>query len=167
MGKAKGTAALFDVFVNAPFEDTATATLLGLGIIVFLRINNQTKTLDHITLSSTEQADGAAEMSPKPLEDIQIPINDANNLIAKAIKTGHFQITSDWQHLFTPDLTPTQAHFNQAGAGIGCSVVYPLNGRGALIFSYYIYPDQITKEHHRFMNEYAALVSKALERKKL
>jgi hypothetical protein len=164
LDSAKGDEALFEAIVNAPFNDKATATLLGLGILVLLLVNNKTKTIDRIALSRTGPAEGAVEMSPKPFKAIKIPVNHADNIIAKAIKSGQYQATSDWQYLFVPDLTPPQARFNQAGAGIACSVVYPLKARagGALIFSYYIYPDQISRSHQAFMHRYAEAVAARL-----
>jgi hypothetical protein len=164
LGHAQNDQELFETIVNAPFDDKTTATLMGLGIVVFLLVNKKTAYIDRVALSRTEPAQGAVEMSPKPFKAIKIPADYADNILVKAIKSGKPQSTSDWQYLFIPDLTPAQARFNQAGAGIACSAVYPVKARdgGALIFSYYLYPEQITKQHHKLMTAYADLVSQAL-----
>lgn len=166
LGTAQHDKQLFKNIVNAPFADKITAALLGLGIVVFLLVNKKTGMIDRVALSQTEPADGAVEMSPKPFKAIKIPVDYKDNIIAQAIKSGRHQATSDWQYLFIPDLSPAQARFNQAGAGIGCSVVYPVKARdgGALIFSYYIYPEQITAQHQNLMSEYSKLVAQSLSR---
>jgi hypothetical protein len=157
---------IYQSVVNAPFSDKRRAVLLGLGIVVLLLVNKKTRTIDRIALSDTELAKGAVRMSVKPFHDIKIPIDYKGNFIAEAIRSDRYQQTSDWQYLFAPALDIEEARLNQAGAGIGCSFVYPLvdmNPGGALIFSYYITLDKIQKEHHDFMWKYAKLISKLLQ----
>jgi hypothetical protein len=155
---------LFKAIVNAPFNDRHHATLLSLGVVVLLLVNKQTNTIDRIALSDTEPATGAVSMSAKPFHQIKIPVNHKGNLIAQAIATNRYQQTDDWQYLFVPELTPEEARFNQAGAGIGCSVIYPLECRdgGAMIFSYYEPPQKIGAKHHDFMEQYASTVCRRL-----
>jgi hypothetical protein len=167
LNKAKGDQQLFETIVNAPFFDKRRITLLGLGIVVLLLVNKQTRTVDRIALSDTELAKGAVRMSVKPFKEIKIPLNYKGNFIAEAIRSERYQQTSDWQYLFAPDLTPEEARLNQAGAGIGCSFIYPLidaRHGGALIFSYYLALDKIEREHHDFMRNYSYLVAKRLRR---
>jgi hypothetical protein len=92
-------------------------------------------------------------------------VDYTENIIAKAIESNEPQSTADWRYLFMPALTPEQAAFNQADAGIGFSVVYPLQvpGGGALIFSYYQMPDKVGDSQHAFMRAYADLVSSTLK----
>lgn len=156
---------LFETIVNAPFKNKLHTTTIDLGIIVLLLVNKKTKTIDRIALSKTEHAEWAIKMSPVPFHEIKIPVNNKQNTIAKAIKTGVPQKTTDWKYLFVPALAPEAARFNQAGAGIACSFVYPLIGvrdGGAMIFSYYQPLDHITKKHTSFMDKYALLVADAL-----
>lgn len=152
---------LHQAIVNAPFQDKLFSTHLGLGIVVLLLVNPETKTIDRIALSDTYPAQGAVRMSAKPFKEITIPLDHAHNLIAKAIQQGARQLTADWKYLFIPDLTPREARFNQAGAGIECSYVYPLigpKGKGAIIFSYFEPPDKVGPEQQYFMESYNALV---------
>src|SRR5690606_2920789 len=103
-------------------------------------------------------------MSTKPFNAIKIPITHPQNIIAQAIETGQHQITNNWTFLFAPALTSQEARFNQAGAGVECSCVYPLDtpDGGALIFSFYQPLEQIGKQHHNCMKSYTKLVSKLL-----
>lgn len=159
-------AELFTAVVNAPFEDKLAAVGLGLGIVVLLLVDAAGGTIDRIALADTEFAKGAVQMSMKPFHHIKIPLGHPENIIAKAIAANEPQLTSDWKYLFTPELSPKAARFNQAGAGIGCSVVYPLPGAregGALIFSYFCPSSDITAKHHDFMRMYSDLVSTALQ----
>jgi hypothetical protein len=162
---AQGDKELFQTIVNAPFSDKRRSALLGLGIVVLLLVNKPTRTIDRVALSDTDLAKGAVRMSVKPFHDIKIPYDYKGNFVAEAIRSERYQQTGDWQYLFAPDLAPEEARLNQAGAGIGCSYVYPLidarNG-GALIFSYYLPLDKIEKEHHDFMRTYARIAAKVL-----
>lgn len=162
--RVRNSQALYETIVNAPFKDKLKASLLGLGIIVFLLVNDATQTIDRVALSKTEPAKGAVRMSVKPFKDITIPMKANENIIVQAIKTGNYTETDDWQYLFLPALTQEEARFNQAGAGIGYSAVYPLDGKrkGALIFSHFYTPDKIGKAQHTFMDTYAKLVANVL-----
>lgn len=157
---------LEQAIVNAPFSNLRVTGMLGLGIVVFLMVNKKTRTIDRISVSDNDLTQGTFQMSAKPFREIKIPLDYTKNFIAKAIQTRHYMITSDWQYLFIPSLTPEQARFNQAGGGIACSVVYPLphiNDGGAMIFSYYESIERIGKEHHNFMTRYTSLVQKAYQ----
>lgn len=156
---------LYQTVVDAPFHNRAMTGRLGLGICVLLLVDKSAGTIDRIALARTELAQGAVDMSAKPFKDIKIPVDDHTNYIAIAIRRKNYMITSDWQYLFVPALTPQQARFNQSGAGIACSVVYPLidvDDGGAMIFSYYEPVDRISTGHHQFMRDYVRLVSQAL-----
>jgi hypothetical protein len=157
---------LFEAIVNTPFQDKTTAPMLALGIVVLLLVNKKSKLIHRIALSDTEPAKGAVDISEKEFHKIKIPLEHTKNAIAKAIQSGKEQLVTDWLYLFTPAMDAKASRFNQAGAGIGCSVVYPLTARdgGALIFSYYQTPDKITKRHHKYMSAYRDLVNEALSR---
>lgn len=165
MKSAKNDKQLFDKIVNLPFHDRKTSAILGLGVVVLLLVNKKERTIDRIALSNTEQAHGAVNYSVKPFKDIKIPLDNRDNYIGIAIRTRRPMMTADWQHMFIPALTAQEARFNQAGAGIACSVIYPLIGArdgGAMIFSFYEPIGRIGQDHHNFMERYSALVTKAL-----
>ncbi len=161
---AKTDEELFNSIVNVPFEGKVSAALLGLGIVVLLQVNKKDKMIDRIALSSTQPAEETVRVTVKPFNEIRIPVDYPANSIAQAVKTGEYQKTADWTTLFTPALEPMQARFNQAGGGIGCSVVYPLKSRdgGALIFSYFLPPDDVGSEQHSFMKSYSRIVDSKL-----
>jgi hypothetical protein len=168
LDSAKGDERLFKAIVDGPFSDRQRSTLLGLGIVVLLLVNKQSKTIDRMALSDTDLAKGTVRMSVVPFKEIKIPYNYRGNFIAEAIRSERYQQTSDWQYLFAPALTPEEARLNQAGGGIGCSFVYPLvNARhgGAMIFSYYLPLDKVENEHKQFMQKYANIVARVLQKK--
>lgn len=157
---------VFRMVVDAPFEFKVEAAMLNLGIIVLLLVDKATRMIDRVALSNTELAKGTTDMSVKRFEDIKIPLDYPDNIIAKAIRTQRPQRTTDWRYLFEPALTAREARLNQAGGAIACSVVYPLPRTldgGALIFSYYQYPDQIGSAQRAFMKRYAAMVAERLQ----
>lgn len=147
--------------VNTPFTDKLRATELGLGIVVLLLVNEIRKTLDRVALSDTDRASGAVAISAKPFHEILIPLGYKDNLLITALDTLEPQFTEDWADLFAPELSPQEARFNQAGAGIACSAIYPLvpfaskKAKGALIFSYFEPLSTITDTHEIFMKIYA------------
>jgi hypothetical protein len=154
---------LFRAIVDSPFEYPIEAAELYLGIIVLLLANKKTGMIDRVALSNTELAKGTTDVSVKRFEDIRIPLNYADNLVAQVIRTGHAEGTADWQYLFAPVLTPEEARLNQAAGAIAYSAVYPLPGAaGALIFSYYQYPEKIGAKQKSFMNAYSNLVDQRL-----
>lgn len=161
---AKNDEELFQLIVNAPFEYKLETAFLFLGIIVLLMVNKKTGNIDRVALSNTELAKNTTNVSYVPFSEIKIPADHTENIIARAIQTGEPQDTIDWKFLFTPALTSQQARINQASGGIAYSAVYPLKARdgGAMIFSFFQYPDNISQPQHDFMQKYSALVSSAL-----
>lgn len=163
-----GTTELYQAIVDMPFGDKLHATSLGLGIVVLLIAKYETNSLHRIALSNTEMASGAVKYSVKPFHEIVIPLDFTDNLVVKAIATRLPQQTEDWAGMFVPDLTPEEARFNQAGAGIACSVIYPLLTEsasaplGAMIYSYFEPIDNISDPHHRFMKMYTSTVAEKL-----
>lgn len=156
---------LFNTIVNAPFNTKSKAHPLGLSIVVLLLVNKNNNSVQRIALADTDSAKGAMEYSVKPFNEIEIPLTDKNNAIVNAIATDKPQRVTDWYFLFTPELTAEEARFNQAGAGIATSIVYPLENTrdgGALIFSYVLGEENITSEYHAFMRHYTNVVSKHL-----
>jgi hypothetical protein len=156
---------LFEAIVNVPFTKLKVqSAFLFLGIIVLLLVDKKDGVINRIALSNTELAEASKEVSVKRFEDIKIPLNYEKNLIAKVIKTGKPYMTSDWKYLFAPDLKPAEARLNQANAGIALSAVYPLKARdgGAMIFSYFQYPEQIGEAQRAFMEKYSQLVTSLL-----
>jgi hypothetical protein len=152
-----------ETVVNAPFRNRGVTGLLGLGIVVFLLVNRKTKTIDRITLTDNEMKAGAFSMTAVPFHQIKVPLGYTQNFISKAIREQNYMITSDWQYILNPVLSPEQARFNQAGSGIACSVIYPLPrilDGAAMIFSYYEPIDRIGKAHHNFMTRYISIAQR-------
>lgn len=158
---------LFATIVNAPFINPLPAVMIFLGIVVLLQVNETDGTIDRVALSKTEQARATTEVSAKPFNDIKIPADYLENIIADAIHSGQPQDTTDWKFLFNPSLSAQEARLNQANAGIAHSIVYPLKSRdgGALIFSYYQYRSEMNAgKAEAFMQRYAELVDQVLKR---
>jgi hypothetical protein len=163
---AAETKNVYATIVNAPFEQRVAAAFLFLGIMVYLRVNPRTNTIDRIALSNTELAKRTTDVSVVPFEEIKIPLGQADNIIAQAIERQHPKDTTDWKFLFDPALTAEQARINQANAGIAYSAVYPLatGDGGALIFSYFQYDQGLGQAQRDFMAAYAAMVDERLSR---
>jgi hypothetical protein len=152
--------------VDAPFSDPRMAALLGLGLVSLLMVNKPNRTIERIAFTENDISRNIIEMSDKPIEQLKIPLNYPTNFVAKAIRQNHYMITTDWQYLFNPKLSPDQARLIQAGGGIACSVIYPLPhiaDKGALIFSFYETIARIGRDHHNFMTRYSSLVQRVFD----
>ena len=173
LDESRSPEALFQAIVNTPFNDRLQATELGLGIVVLLLINRDNGTLDRIALSDTERAQEAQKISTKPFHEIRIPLDYKDNLLIQVIDEHKPLFTDDWAGMFVPELTPQEARFNQAGASIACSALYPLipfgteKACGAMIFSYFEPLEMIGEKHRAFMKTYADTVSARLVEDKI
>jgi len=158
---------LLKAIVDLPFEHKLETASLDLGIIVLLLADKEANVIHRVALSNTELAKGTTDISVKRFEDIKIPLDYPDNVIATAIERNEPQMTADWQYLFAPALTPEEARLNQAAGAIACSAVYPLRAAhvsGALIFSYYQYPEKVGAMQQKFMQSYSQIVAAVLSR---
>ncbi|HSW98731.1 MAG TPA: hypothetical protein VLF71_02750 [Candidatus Saccharimonadales bacterium] len=156
---------LLDAIVNAPFHELRRSVHLDLGMVVLLLVDAAKGTVNRIALSSTPAANGAARISDTLFADIKIPLAHKRNVIAQAIRSGEPQVTADWELLFVPALSAQAARFNQAGAGIESSHVYPLRDAGqdgALVFNFFQPASNIGPEHQAFVQLYGGMVADAL-----
>ena len=155
---------LFRAIVNAPFDQKPKAAFMFLGIIVLLLVNKEKGTIDRIVMSDNEMTEDINKVSVIPFKKIKIPLNDKDNIIARALATGIPQNTTDWRFIYSPVLNPDEAHINQASSGISYSAVYPLEVRdgGALIFSYYLFSGHVGNKQLEFMKKYTKLVANVL-----
>lgn len=165
LNAAKDDVALFAAIVNTPFEFKAETAFLFLGITVLLQVNKKTGMIDRIALSNTDLAKSTISVTSVPFNEIKIPLDSQENIIAQAIRSGQPHDTTDWNFIFTPALTAEEARINQASAGIAYSAVYPLKSRdgGAIIFSYFQYEHNIGEAQREFMQRYVVLADKALQ----
>ena len=157
--------------VNEPFAFQLDMVAMGIGIIVFLLADPKTEVIYRVALSRTHLAEGTLRMSDKKFEDIEIPLRNEDNIIARVIAEQKPQMTEDWKYLFVPELTPEQSRMNQAGGGIAGSFVYPVrfkdgkkDGDAAIIFSYYKFLDKVGVSERQFMKSYSEVVGEALSR---
>ncbi|MDB5168963.1 MAG: hypothetical protein JWO41_319 [Candidatus Saccharibacteria bacterium] len=157
---------LHSTIVNAPFSCPMQAAMLFLGIVVLLIVDEEAGTINRVALSDTELAKNTTDVSMVPFEEIKIPLNNDENIIAQAIRSGELHDTTDWRFLFTPVLNAEDARINQASGGIAYSAVYPLKTtpRAAMIFSYFQYAHDIGEQQHEFMKLYSELVAAQLSR---
>lgn len=165
LNEAPNKKQLYELVSNAPFYSKFHTTNLDLGMIVFVLVNLQTRTINRVSYSHTSPAHDAIRVSPKTFQEIKLPLLNDANLTSKTIQTGKPHKTSDWKYLFTPAISEAAARFNQAEAGMGCSFIYPVkNGEvaGALIFSFYQQIETIGKRHQDFMKKYSTIVSQSL-----
>ncbi len=168
--KAKDTKRLYQKIVDLPYDDKKRVTMLSMGHVILVLLNRKNGTLDRIALSNTESAKGAVYYSVMPFKAIRVPVTNKENYIGIAIRTKSVMATSDWYYTFTPILTAEQARLNQAGGGIGCSIVYPLIGVGdgaALVYSFYEPLGRIGEAQYGFMDRYSSIATNELKNRQI
>jgi hypothetical protein len=153
---------VYSVIVNAPFKNTVDMGLLFLGFIVIYIVDSQTNEIQLKASSSTEEYELAVEKFDFEPKSYHLNFDkDKHNTIVQAIATGKPQSTGDWVTLNRGETPPHVVRINQANSGIACSIIYPFDSviKGALMYNYYQYQEQIGSPQQAFMERYTELVS--------
>jgi hypothetical protein len=158
---------IYSVIANAPFKNELEMALLFLGFICVYVVDEKVNRIRLKAASDTAMYHLAVDHFSFDAKSYYLEFDkNKDNSIVRAIVKGKPQRTTDWSTL-NRGKTPLEiVRLNQASSGIACSVIYPLEStvRGALMFSYYQYPDQIGTRQEEFMRHYTKLVSKYLAR---
>jgi hypothetical protein len=115
--------------------------------------------------SGTEEYRLAVEHYNFDLTKFQLRFDtDKNNTIVQAIVSGKPQGTDDWLTLSRQNKSAKAVRFNQANSGIAYTMIHPFTGqlRGAMMYNFYQYAEDITDEQRSFMERYTQLVSTRL-----
>src|SRR4051812_5244626 len=91
--RASSKVELFEAIVNSPFANRQVSTSLGLGFLSFVLVNKKTRTINRISISNTDTAQGAIDITIKPFHELIIPLNYKGNCVAEAIRSGRYQQT--------------------------------------------------------------------------
>lgn len=162
-----GQEPIYQQITDEPFKEKFQAVQLDLGIIALLLLDPDKRIINRIAMSDTELAHSTDAVSAKPFHEMNIPSDHRTNIIAKAIRGGKLQQTSDWKDLFIPALTSSEARFNQAAGGIGSSIVVPIISSevsGALVYDFYQPIENIDEIHRNFVKEYTDIVKSILHK---
>lgn len=112
---------------------------LGYRIVVLALVDEQKGYLKRISISQTEEAKRALQVTPVPFHEIDIPLHSENNVCIKAVKENKSLVTHNWVDILCPPYTPEEAKQVQAVVGIKTSMVYPVISKnkpiGVIIFS--------------------------------
>jgi hypothetical protein len=151
--------------VNVPFNNELDMALLFLGFICIFVVEEK---LDRICLkaaSDTEQYHLAIDHFKFDPSKYHLYFDkNKDNSIVRAILSNEPQNTTDWNTLNRGKTPSDTVRLNQANSGIAYSVIRPFRSkiRGALLFNFYQYPEQIGQQQENFMERYTELASKYL-----
>lgn len=144
---------------------------LDYRIIVLALIDDKEKVVKRISISQTEDAKKAVEISPIPFKDIDIPLSDVNNFCVKAILENKPFFTHDWIDILGPTYSADDARQVQHAVGIKTSMVYPITyrglSRGVMIFSLSKDEKEVSEEEKDLIRSYTDVVGIAVENAKL
>ncbi len=155
----------YSAIVNVPFEDELDMAYLFLGFICIYIVDQKSKRVCLKASSDTEQYRLAIERFKfDPAEYCLDFDKNKDNPIVQAIAANETKITTDWSTLNRGQTATRIVRLNQANSGIACSIIRPFDSkvRGALMFNYYQYSDQIGGPQETFMDRYTELVSNYL-----
>lgn len=144
---------------------------LGYRIIVFALIDKEQSELKRISISQTEEARKALEITPVPFHEINIPFSAKNNLCIRAILEKRPFVTSYWPDILMPSYTSEEAIAVQKAIGIKTSMIYPVIVRdkpiGVLILSMAKKENEVSEEEKDLIRGFTDVVGLALQNAKL
>lgn len=112
---------------------------LGYRIVVLALADGQSSSLKRVSISQTEEAKKALEITPVPFHDIIIPLSDPENVCIKCLNDKQSHTTHDWKDILCPPYSVEEAHQVQQAIGIKTSMIFPViyhgAARGVMIFS--------------------------------
>ena len=112
---------------------------LGYRIVVLALADDQSNSLKRVSISQTDEAKKALEITPVPFHDITIPLSETGNLCIKCVTDKQSQTTHDWKDILCPPYTVDEARQVQQAIGIKTSMIFPVIyhgvARGVMIFS--------------------------------
>jgi hypothetical protein len=152
----------YQMVVEAPFENTLEMALLFVGFICLYIVDEQKQEIQLKGASGTpEYALAVQNYNFNPAKFHLSFDTDQDNTIVQAIASGQPSGTSDWVSLSRKHKSAEAVRFNQANSGIAYTAVYPFRGlqRGALMYNFYQYAEDMTDEQREFMERYTKLVS--------
>lgn len=144
---------------------------LGYRIIVLALVDEDTKELKRISISQTDEAKKALEVTPVPFHEIIIPLFEQKNICARVVATGTPETTQDWVEILCPPYTPEEARQVQKIIGIKTSMVYPVIAHGQtigiLIFSMVKDKKAVSSEEKDLLHSFIEIVGLAVQNSKL
>ena len=112
---------------------------LGYRIVVLALADDQSNSLKRVSISQTDEAKKALEITPVPFHDIVIPLSDPVNMCIRCLNEKQSQTTHDWKDILCPPYTVDEARQVQQAIGIKTSMIFPVIyhgvSRGVMIFS--------------------------------
>jgi hypothetical protein len=157
---------VYQTIVSAPFDDKLTMAYLFLGFICVYMVDEEMDEIQLMAASGTEEYRLAVENYNFNLTKFRLCFDvDKDNTIVRAIATNKPQGTDDWLTLSRKNKSAEAVRFNQANSGIAYTAIYPFTAkrRGALMYNFYQYAEDITDEQRDFMETYTKLVSEQLD----
>src|SRR3989344_8077920 len=100
---------------------------LGYRIVVLALVDNEKKVLKRISISQTEEAKKALEVTPVPFHEIDIPLGEEQSYCIKALKENTPYVTHNWCDILRPTYTQEDATIVQNIVGIKTSMIYPVS----------------------------------------
>jgi len=162
---ASSTDDLYDLVANAPFDYTVETALLFLGFISFFLVDEKAQVVRLAGVTHNEHYEMSIRGYAFNPKTFKLSLNETDNSIVKAIISGQKTGTGDWTTIKRSQANDEATRLNQANSGIASSVIYPLSGkrRGAIMYNFFQYSEDMGAEQQEFMEYYTRLVEEALD----
>lgn len=144
---------------------------LGYSIVVLALKDEEKEILERISISQTDKAKKALQITPVPFKDIKIPLDCVDNYCIRALNENKPLIVNDWKDLLLPSYTTEDAQHVQKILDIKSSIVYPVNYQGktvgVLIFSMQKNESEMSEEERDLISSFTDVVGLAVQNARL
>lgn len=143
---------------------------LGYEIVVLCLINEETQTLERISVSQTERAKEALSQLQTlgtPFHSIVIPLQEKENSLIQAVDKNEPSVINDWYEILRPVFTPEESRKIQSTLGIKSSLVFPVQTSkksiGVIIFSMSKDESEMAPDEMDLMRSFTDIVGLAVQ----
>src|SRR3989344_2625803 len=144
---------------------------LGYRIVVLALIDHKDQRLKRISISQTQEAKKALEVTPVSFHDIVIPLSETESYCIKSLNDNAPYLTHDWYDLLRPSYTRQDAAIVQKIVGIKTSMIYPVTyhgkAEGVLIFSLIKEEKDVSDAEKELIRGFTDVVGIAVQNAKL
>lgn len=144
---------------------------LGHRIVVLALLDEKTQTLKRISISQTDEAKKALEVTPVPFKELDVPLSAVSNICAKTVLENRPYTTHDWAELLCPPYSKDQAIAVQMVVGIKTSMVFPVVSKGkaigVLIFSMIKGEKEVSENEMDLIRGFTDVVGLAVQNSRL
>ncbi len=139
----------------------------GFAIIVLILVDDESKSLKRISISRTQEANTALEISPVPFNNISIPLSATENNCVRSVNENKVLTTAHMANVLVPAIDRNFVEKVQKTLGVKTTITVPVSSKnkilGCLIFSVKKSEKDVSTYEWDIIHGYADAVGIALD----